>query len=951
MLDILKETLQKVVKSRYLPISIIYILLFAAIISQLFHLQIVMGDEYSNTMELKAEQERDLKSTRGNIRDRNGNLLAYNELSYTVTLEDNGKLKTNEEKNAMIHHLIQIIEENGGKLAYDFPLFFNEDGEIEFTVDKNEELRFKKDIYYHSKVEEVTEEERAASALEAYEYLRYGSSKNNKMFDITDTYSDEEALKIMIVRYGLFMNTWKKYIPITVAMNVDDKTVAAVKENSASLPGADILQETHRVYNDSKYFSHILGYTGLITQEAIDTFTEEGRMDHYTLTDQVGKSGIEKEYEAYLHGIKGYESVIVNEANRVLEVKATEEPVAGDDVYITLDRDLQIPIYDILEKKIAGILVSKIHNSTSAGSKGVNSSDILIPIYDVYFALIDNNVIDIDALALGDATDLEKNVNKKFENKRKEVFTNLEKALALNSNLLKKNTNDEMKDYLDYIYTILKEREVLLTKSIDQKDTIYVSYTDDKISLSKFLQHAISNNWIDLNKLNIQENFYSTDELYNELLSFIYNLLEQDSKFNKKVYHSLVYSYKLTGTEICLLLFDQGVLKYNEDEIANLKNGTVSAYSFIIQKIKKLEITPAQLALDPCSGSVVVTDVNTGDVLALVSYPSYDNNKFANTVDSKYFSKLFDDNSFPMLNRPLQQRTAPGSTYKMVAATAGLEEGAVQVGERIKDQGIFEKITPSPKCWIHPHGNHGSVDTVGALEVSCNYYFYEVAYRLSTTSTGKYDSTLGLNKLAKYASMYGLDAPSGIELSEYSPRISDESSIRSAIGQGSNNFTPAQLARYITTIANKGTAFDLTILSKILDVSENVVLDNKATVYNEMKLKESTWNQIHQGMYEVVYGSKSSIDTLFKDMNVKIAGKTGTAQESTLRPNHALFVSYAPYENPEISVVVTIPYGYSSSNAAELARDVYKIYYKSNNYEDILTATATDPEIDSQIGD
>ncbi len=950
MLQIIKDIVQKVMKSRFLPISIVYIILFATIISQLFYLQIVKGDDYNNTMELKAEQERDLKSTRGNIRDRNGKLLAYNELSYAVTLEDTGDLATNEEKNEMIHRLIQIIEENGGKLASDFPLSFNESGEVEFNVNKNEELRFKKDIYYHSKVEEVTAEERDASPLEVYEYLRNGS-KNNKMFDITDIYTQEEALKIMTVRYGLFMNTWKKYIPITVAINVNDKTVAAVKENSATLPGADILQETHRVYAHSKYFSHILGYTGLITQEAIEGIKEEGRIDNYTYTDQIGKSGIEKQYEAYLHGVKGYESVIVNEANRVLEVKSTEQPIAGDDIYVTIDADLHIATYDILEKKIAGVLASKIRNSTSAGSKGVNSTDIVIPIYDVYFALIDNNVIDIEALALEDATDLEKSVNKKFTQKRKEVFADLEDALALNNNLLKKNTNDEMKDNLEYVYEFLKKRDVILTKSIDQKDNIYLSFIDDNTSLSKFLQHAISNNWIDLKKLDIQEEFYSTDELYSKLLEYIFNALKQDGEFNKKVYHSLVYSYKLTGTEICLLLFDQGVLKYNEGEIANLKNGTISAYTFLLNKIKNLDITPAQLALDPSTGSVVVTDVNTGDVLALVSYPSYDNNKLANTVDSKYFNKLFEDNSYPMLNRPLQQKTAPGSTYKMVAATAALEEGVVQVGERIYDKGVFEKIKPSPKCWIHPNGNHGAVDTIGALEVSCNYYFYEIAYRLSQTSTGKYDSSLGLSKIAKYATMYGLDATSGIELPEYTPRISDESSVRSAIGQGTNNFTPAQLARYTTAIANKGTAFNLTILDKIIDVSGNVVVDNKATVYKKMDLKQSTWTQIHKGMYDVVNGAKSSIDTLYRDLAVKVAGKTGTAQESTLKPNHALFVSYAPYDKPEISVVVTIPYGYSSSNSAEIARDVYKYYYKSNDYEEVLNKAATDPEINIPIGD
>ncbi len=131
----------------------------------------------------------------------------------------------------------------------------------------------------------------------------------------------------------------------------------------------------------------------------------------------------------------------------------------------------------------------------------------------------------------------------------------------------------------------------------------------------------------------------------------IVDTLKNDSKFDKILYKSLVYSYKLSGKEICLLLFDQGVIKYNKEEKSNLENDVISAYSFITDKIRTLEITPAQLALDPCSASVVVTDVNTGDVLAMVSYPSYDNNMLANKVDAAYYNKLNNDLTFPLNHR------------------------------------------------------------------------------------------------------------------------------------------------------------------------------------------------------------------------------------------------------------------------------------------------------------
>src|SRR5699024_6914204 len=143
-------------------------------------------------------------------------------------------------------------------------------------------------------------------------------------------------------------------------------------------------------------------------------------------------------------------------------------------------------------------------------------------------------------------------------------------------------------------------------------------------------------------------------------------------------------------------------------------------------------------------------------------------------------------------------------------------------------------------------------------------------------------------------------------------------------------------ARYVTTVANSGTAYNLTILNKILDVDGKTVMNNKATVLNKLDFKSSTWEKLHKGMYGVANGSESSIDHLFKDLKNKVAGKTGTAQQSTLHPNHSLFVSYAPYDNPEISVVVTIRNGYGSGNAAELASNIYKYYFKEDGYKELF---------------
>ena len=374
------------------------------------------------------------------------------------------------------------------------------------------------------------------------------------------------------------------------------------------------------------------------------------------------------------------------------------------------------------------------------------------------------------------------------------------------------------------------------------------------------------------------------------------------------------------------------MLEYNETDVSRLKNGVISPYYFIRDKIKNLEITPEQLALEPCSGSIVVTDPKTGEVKALVSYPGYDNNKMANSIDTEYYTYLQGNQSFPMINRPMQQRTAPGSTFKMVTSVAGLSEGVIGLNEQIYGKVVFDKADLNPRCWSSsPHGN---IDVTDALQVSCNIFFYEVGWRLSIDSNGSYNSTKGLNTLAKYASMFGFDSKSGIELAEYAPNISDKDSVRSSIGQGTNNYTPAQLARYVTTIANRGVCYDLTVIGKITDADGNVILDHSANIHSTMDISDSIWNAVHSGMYKVVNGPKSSIAYMFNVLGINVAGKTGTAQESKSKPNHALFVSFAPYEKPELASVVVIPNGYTSSNAAEVARNIYNYYFNGTIIEE-----------------
>lgn len=955
MFDIILEKLKQLISSRLLPIFIVFTALFCVLISRIFTLQIVEGETHSEAASLKYTKTREIKSTRGNIYDRNGILLAYNKLTYSVVLEESPILDTNDEKNAVLYNLIKILEEHGNKIEVEFGISIDDNGNPYFNdEDKNAQLRFKKNAYAKRTVDELEKDQKDATADEVFEYLRHGTSVYSPMFNISDDYSLEDTLKIMTLRYAIYTN-YPKYNQIIISSGVSDETVAAIYENKSNLPGVDIKQQTYREYNDSISMAHILGYTGLINGAELESHKSDAF--NYNNSDVIGKTGIEKAYEPYLAGTKGTEEISVNDAGKFLQVLSRTEPIAGNDIYLTIDSKYQEAFYHIIEKNLAGILLSKIVNSTDAGTRGESAKDIKIPIYDVYFALINNNIINTSAFQNDDATGLEKEVYQEYVEKEKEVLNKLDNLLALNSTTVNTDSSEEMEDYLTYIYSLVADKYIddkankycLFTSAVDTNDSKYIDYHNNKLSLSKFLQYALANNWIDLTKLDIGDKYYYTDELYKKLLAYIKDILVKDSTFNKKIYKNLVYSYKLSGSEICLLLFDQGVLKYNKQDVNGLENGTISPYSFITDKIRNLEITPAQLALDPCSASVVVTDVKTGDIIAMVSYPSYDNNLFANKINTDYYNKLYNDLSLPMINRPAKQRTAPGSTFKMLTSAAGLEEGAIRPGEPIKDEVVFSKVADHPpKCWSTT--SHGNVDITTALEVSCNYFFYEVGWRLGLDSTGINRDKIGLEKLAKYANILGMDRKSGIEIDEAEPKVSDEGSVRSAIGQGTNNYTPVQLARYVTTVASSGICYDLTLIDKVLDKNGTVILDNAAKAKKIAEISDSTWQLIHEGMYKVANGSRSSSSGMFKDYPITIAGKTGTAQESLFHGNHALFLSYAPYspdKMPDIAVASVIPNGYASSNAVELTRDVYSYYYNLPDRDKLVKGPAELPESDA----
>ena len=397
----------------------------------------------------------------------------------------------------------------------------------------------------------------------------------------------------------------------------------------------------------------------------------------------------------------------------------------------------------------------------------------------------------------------------------------------------------------------------------------------------------------------------------------------------------MLQSDMISGTQLCLLLYDQGVLEADETTYNALASGSMRAYDFMINKISNLEITPAQLALDPCSGSVVITDVKTGETLACVTYPGYDNNRLANNMDSEYFNHLQEDLSNPFYNKATQETRAPGSTFKILTAVAGIEEGIVTNGYGVVCDGAFHFPNSSDYVLCNNGIGHGYMSVVNGIANSCNDFFGQVGYDLGIDSNGVFSDSLGMETLTKYAEMFRMNEKSGLEIDETAPQMASVDVVRSSIGQSDASYTTSQLARYVTTIASRGISYDLTLFDKITDADGNVLEDYSPEVKGDLDVSDSTWSTVHEGMRGV-----ASRNAVLSSLDVAVAGKTGTAQEDLSRPSHGLFIGFAPYEDPEIAMAVRITNGYSSGNAVSVANDIFSYVYNLADESEILSGTA-----------
>lgn len=371
-------------------------------------------------------------------------------------------------------------------------------------------------------------------------------------------------------------------------------------------------------------------------------------------------------------------------------------------------------------------------------------------------------------------------------------------------------------------------------------------------------------------------------------------------------------------------------------------------------------------AYDAKGGSCVVMNVKTGEVLAMASYPDYNPQSFANGISNEEWESYSNNTSHPLLNKTIQSAYEPGSIFKMITAIAGLESGNITLSERMNDTGIYKKYGAEWKCWYYTdyHRGHGSINVVGAIEKSCNYFFYETADRM------------GIDTLDKYARYFGLGVKTGIELSDETAGIlaskeyvnsinrtwNPGDTINAAIGQGYNKFTPLQMAKYTSMIANGGNNIDVSIVKTIqrpdgsqvskeeIDefVSKRLGSDN-TTQNEELNINPDYLRAVKEGMKSVTSGEAGTAVARFRDFNIEVGGKTGSAEAGKDANNNdivnAWFSAFAPYDDPEIAVVVMVENGGHGNYTAEAVRDIMAEYFGMNTQnvvEDIRAISYTE---------
>ncbi|MDR1542169.1 MAG: hypothetical protein LBU32_30170 [Clostridiales bacterium] len=862
---IIKEIVKFITNRQLITFAVVAVS-FYLLLARLFYLQIVEGESKDATPSAMRTRTAYLYPERGGIYDRLGRPLAVNKSSVTLVMD----ASVTKPDAAVIHELIKILERHDESIIDQFPISKTEPFTFDFwgTGKTEEQWKLDMDIVTPTPTpkpgadkeggdpEDSGEESAgvAASGEEGDEPVEAGEDpedsdeaeaayspdatecfhKLRAFFGVDESLSNDEARKILNLCTMLYMQRYQSWIPITIVYEAKLETISEIMEDR-KFAGITADTKQLREYPEGKYFASIVGYIGKITSEQYNLLEDEG----YFIDDEIGQAGIEYAMETELRGEVGKVDIEVTAADKILSYFPIEKPAQpGEDVFLTLDRDLQVKSFDILEDMLAQALIGQI--------KGGSAIKFPISMRQLFSSMIKSSVYSITGIM---------------------------------------STNDDSSS------PSLAVKQYVLAKAADSRWTDNAGRSAIRLIISEGIENG-----------------------------------------------------DISSAQMMSILLEQGVITGDEKFRQDLADNKVNIQSAVIERLESGELTPQMTNLDPCTGSIAVVDVKTGGLLAAVGYPSFDSNKFVNDRDYEYYVKVVEDATLPMTNRPFKEVRAPGSTFKMISAIAALEYGSITPATRIYDAHTFTlpSGTSVLNCWSAI--SHGSINVSEALEVSCNYFFAEAAYRM-----GNMKSDTQLNAIAamnEYMAYFGLGQPTGVEIGETIKQMSspeykneigsgqpwfDGDTVQTAIGQNLNSYSTASMAKYIATLASKGTRYKLHLVDSIRGADGKIVDEVEPVVeIGEMPISEETWDAVYKGMLLVTSGPKGTGVAAFADFPFNVAGKTGTAEEDGRRNDHSSFGGFAPFESPEIAVYVSIPYGDNkavTSFAAQIARKVMEEYF------------------------
>ena len=457
---------------------------------------------------------------------------------------------------------------------------------------------------------------------------------------------------------------------------------------------------------------------------------------------------------------------------------------------------------------------------------------------------------------------------------------------------------------------------------------------------------------------------YNYGSLASHILGYIGKINEKEYNEAQDVYENDDYVGR-TGIEAMFENYLRG--KKGKEEIEMSVDGTVTgetvtkqpeqgstvvltidsklqevAENALKNNIEKIRNGGFSSRYDAKGGCVAVIDVHSGEILAMASYPDYDPDSWVGGISVADYNKIKENNA--LFNKAISGSYAPGSIFKMVTALAGLETGVISTTEKINDTGIYTKYKDyQPRCWYYNnyHRGHGYLNVSGAIEKSCNFFFYETGNRM------------GIEALDRYAKYFGLGKKTGIELPSEtagtlaSPEAAKKlnevwsagQTLQAAIGQSYNSFSPIQLVKYIGMVANGGNKINPTIVKRILNADGTESLRSEINQYVKEKLglqdddtenlsfSKQNIDAVLEGMRSVTEegGTASSV---FKNFNIEVGGKTGSAEAG--QNVNAWFAGFAPFNDPEIAVVVMVENGGHGFYTAEVAREIIAEYFGMN---------------------